>query len=508
MGFDIEPHAASLTCNICLVPNPRRDEHGLAIIDDEVARQGRHVEDISALCKGGAALWKEPVVTEGTLGDDPAELAKAAKPKEDQAAKLEKQAAEPDADAAEKKDLLAKAAEFRAEAQAQAHPAYVTDTLTLPEPNPWHAWTRPGAFDFFPDGRCAVCTMNGDVWVASGLDATLRHVSWRRFATGLYEPLGLKIVDGLIYTLGRDQITRLHDLDGDGEADFYENFNNHFVTLPVYHAFTFDLQADKEGNFWFVRGGNWVKPGERDYACAMKVSKDGKYVEQVANGLRAPNGTGMGPNDEFVCSDNQGHWTPACRINLIKPGGFYGFVIDPRQVHPDNAAKVEQHDTYDPPICWIPMNSDNSTGGLVWVTGNKWGPLEGQMLSTSYGKCALYEVLWETVDGVAQGGTVPLPDEVRVRDHAGPLQPRRRPALRRRPQGLADRLGPRRLPPTRPLHRQALPHAGGPAREARRHPDRLRLPAGPGDGQRRTVLRRRAVELPLDQRLRLAGLQA
>ena len=26
-------------------------------------------------------------------------------------------------------------------------------------------------------------------------------------------------------TLGRDQITRLHDENGDGEADFYENFH-------------------------------------------------------------------------------------------------------------------------------------------------------------------------------------------------------------------------------------------------------------------------------------------
>ena len=109
----------------------------------------------------------------------------------------------------------------------------------------------------------------------------------------------------------------------------------------------------------------------------MKVSKDGKYIEQVAHGLRAPNGDGMGPNDEFVCGDNEGHWTPACRINLIKPGGFYGFVIDPRQVTPENAAKVKQHDTYDPPICWIPMSSDNSTGGQVWVTSDKWGPLAG-----------------------------------------------------------------------------------------------------------------------------------
>ena len=35
-----------------------------------------------------------------------------------------------------------------------------------------------------------------------------------------------------IYVLGRDQITRLHDLNGDGEIDFYENFNNDMEVTP------------------------------------------------------------------------------------------------------------------------------------------------------------------------------------------------------------------------------------------------------------------------------------
>jgi hypothetical protein len=323
---------------------------------------GTEVVDPATLCRGGPSLWKESIATAGSRGVEDDKVV-----------------------------------------------PYVVDTIRLPDDNPWHAWVRPGGFDFFPDGRIALATMNGDVWIGTGIDDSLQHVSWRRFATGMYEPLGLKVVDGLVYVLGRDQITRLHDLDGDGEADFYENFNNDFVTLPVYHAFTFDLQTDRAGNFYFVRGGNWVKPGERDYACSMKVSKDGKYIEQLSHGLRAPNGDGMGPNDEFVCGDNEGHWTPACRINLLKPGGFYGYVIDPRQVTPENASKVKQHDTYDPPICWIPMSSDNSTGGQVWVTSDKWGPLQSHMLSTSYGKCALYEVIYEETDGIPQGATIKLP---------------------------------------------------------------------------------------------------
>ena len=61
-----------------------------------------------------------------------------------------------------------------------------------------------------------------------------------------------------IYVLGRDQITRLHDLNNDGEADFYENFNNDTVVTPNYHEFCLDLQTDSKGNFYFSKGSPWT----------------------------------------------------------------------------------------------------------------------------------------------------------------------------------------------------------------------------------------------------------
>ena len=77
------------------------------------------------------------------------------------------------------------------------------------------------AFDFFPDSRrAAVATFDGDVWIVSGISGTLSEITWKRYATGLFQPLGVRIVRGSMYVLGRDQITRLHDLNGDAEADF------------------------------------------------------------------------------------------------------------------------------------------------------------------------------------------------------------------------------------------------------------------------------------------------
>ena len=62
----------------------------------------------------------------------------------------------------------------------------------------------------------------------------------------MFQSLGLRIVEGKIYVLGRDQITRLHDLNGDGEADFYENFNNDVHVTSGFHEFAFDLQTDAD----------------------------------------------------------------------------------------------------------------------------------------------------------------------------------------------------------------------------------------------------------------------
>jgi len=311
---------------------------------------------------------------------------------------------------------------------------YVVDTLTEPVPNPWKANTFFGGFDFFPDGRAAICTFHGDVWIVSGIDNKLDKLTWRRFATGLFQPLGLKVVSGKIYVTGRDQITRLHDLNNDGEADFYENFNNDTIVTANYHEFCLDLQTDKAGNFYYAKGSPWTPDVRTPYQGTMlKISKDGSKLEVFATGLRAPNGAGMGPHDELTVSDNQGHWMPASKLNLIKKGGFYGMMPAAQhelelhkgdktyKLNPsDPVARREQAgapfdgsapipDNYDQPICWLPMNMDNSSGGQVWATTDKWGPLKNHMLFTSYGRGTLFHVMTEEVDGVTQAGMVRFP---------------------------------------------------------------------------------------------------
>ncbi len=328
----------------------------------KLAKEGQSVAkaaDLKAFTKGGAPHWTQPVVTKGEL------------------------------------------------APADKTDAYVLDTIGVPLENPYKSWMRIGGLDFFPDGRAAVSTWSGDVWIVSGIDGSLGNVTWKRYATGLFHALGVKIVDDQVYVTGRDQITKLADLNNDGEADFYECFNNDVQVTPGFHEFTFDLQTDQQGNFYFTKGGP-VNPGGRGWGplsdhngCLFKVSKDGQKFEVFATGIRAPNGMGVGPNGEVTTGDNQGTWVPACYVNWMKQGDFISVT--------DLSHKDPLPTAHAPHICYLPMSVDNSSGGQTWVTSDQWGPMKGHLLHFTYGKSGLLGMMIEQADGVPQGGAYRFP---------------------------------------------------------------------------------------------------
>src|SRR5882672_2950062 len=281
--------------------------------------------------------------------------------------------------------------------------AFQLDVLPVPYENPSKSYMRLTGVDFFKDGRrAAVCTMDGDVWIVDGLDDGLEKLTWKRHASGLFQTLGLRIVDDMVHVLGRDQITKLIDLNGDGEADFYENFNNDCGVTPAYHEFAHDLHTDSQGNFYYLKGSNLRGAVVPYHGSLIKVAKDGKSSEVWTTGFRAPNGMSCGPNDVLTTSDNQGNWTPSTPINYItRQGQFCGFLPCS---HPTPAPKERPN-----PLCWIPYNEDNSGGGQLWATTTKWGPFNGELFHLSYGKCVLFHVLREQVGDVMQGGVVKFP---------------------------------------------------------------------------------------------------
>jgi hypothetical protein len=272
---------------------------------------------------------------------------------------------------------------------------YVVDDVNLPVVNPWKAPMFTSAFDFLPDGRAVISTFHGDVFIASGIDDKLEKVTWRRYASGLYHALGLKVVKGEIYVTCRDGIWKLRDTNGDGECDAYDAFNFDVMVTKNFHEFVFDLQTDAAGNFYFIKAGP-VRKGGRGFdeicdhhGALFKVSPDGKKSEVIATGFRAPNGIAISPTGQLTTGDNEGTWTPMCRLNWVKQGGFYGVV--------DLAHRATAPADYDRPLCWFPKDVDNSSGGQVWVTSDKFGPWKDRLLHLSYGMCSLYGVLPQEV---------------------------------------------------------------------------------------------------------------
>lgn len=297
-----------------------------------------------------------------------------------------------------------------------ASEAYVVDAITLPESTPWNTWFRTTAIDFFPDGRMVVTTHGGDVWIVSGLDDELLKINWKRFAGGLYEPFGVKVVHDEIYVTCKDRLTRLNDVNHDGEADFYESFSADTDVSSFFHAFNFDLQTDSLGNFYYAKAGqytNYALPG-----AVIKVSPDGKSQEVLCTGFRTPNGMGILPDDRLTVSDNQGNWIPASKISLVKKDGFYGYVqthASKNQWSPDGGridhTKVVPPVTFDQPMIWMPQDLDNSSGGQLWVDDPRWGPLSGRLLHTSFGKGWLNYLMMQDVDGVTQAAMIKMPHD-------------------------------------------------------------------------------------------------
>lgn len=299
---------------------------------------------------------------------------------------------------------------------------YVVDRIPLPFDNPWNSWIRPSGLDFFADGRLAISTYSGDVWIAEGIDNDLDQVKWQRIATGLYDPFGVKIVKGEIYVTCRDRIVRLKDFNGDGETDFYESFfaDTDVSRIPV-QAFNYSLQTDSKGNFIYSKGGQYTNDDEPGHV--IRITPDGKSQESLAIGFRAPNGVTVGPKDDIYVSDNQGNWGPANKINLIKEGEFYGYIPSIRELatqpgrteysmrtplaaanYPDDILP----ETFEEPIIWLPQEFDNSPGDGAW-TPKEWGPLGNRLIHTSFGKGWVYQVLTQKLGSTTQAAVSALP---------------------------------------------------------------------------------------------------
>jgi len=308
--------------------------------------------------------------------------------------------------------------EWSTDITTRNHGPLEIDTIHLPVENEWNANFFVGGHDFLPDGSALVCTMQGDVWRVEGLDHGSRKARWRRFAAGLHQPLGMWVDEQGIFVQCRDQLIRLQDLNGDGEADYYECFSSAMTSSPAGHDFICGLQRDAAGNFYTASGNQGL----------LQISPDGQQARVLATGFRNPDGLGRMPDGTITVPCSEGDWTPASMVCAVD---IRQLTTAQNAVGPEGAVAVPffghggARDGRVPelPFVYLPRGLDNSSGEQTSVPPTSWGPLAGQMVHLSYGAGSCFSILTDRVDGRLQGGVVPLVGEFSSGVHRGRFHP-------------------------------------------------------------------------------------
>ena len=260
---------------------------------------------------------------------------------------------------------------------------YALDDIPVPVKNPYGVPMTTSGLAFDTDGVAYISTLVGDIWKVTRIDRGLAAVTWRRFASGISLPLGLEVVDGVPYVLGEGGITRLHDYNGDGEADYYERFTKMAVQLGGRGSENQNLARDAAGNFYVC-------------GCAgvVRISPDGEKMEVISAGARNSLGLGLRPDGLALSDSSEGAPNNGtCTI------------------YESNHAENEKSVAHLKRILYLPRGVDNSPGGRLFMDDPSFGPLGESIIGTSYGSGRLYHILRDPNHGTPQAAMMLLPME-------------------------------------------------------------------------------------------------
>ncbi len=291
-----------------------------------------------------------------------------------------------------------------AQTMTTAHPGF-----TIQDIRPSALKANVGGMDFLPDGRMVICTWYnfssastkyGNVYIVDKAQSGEKaQVTYKEFATGINEPLGVKVVEGVIYVLAKDALIRLPDANKDDKADQVETV----VKGWAYHSeeakpleFALGL-VHKSGVFYTGLATRWpvdvAQSKERGCLITLDPAKPTAYGI-FACGVRTPNGLVLGPDDELFTTENQGNYVPDSKLIHVQKDHFYGVK---KSTNPsDLESKGET-----PPAVWIPHTvAGISPTQPVYV---KTGIFKGQFIAGDNCMGTLQRYFLEKVQGEYQG---------------------------------------------------------------------------------------------------------
>lgn len=185
------------------------------------------------------------------------------------------------------------------------------------------------------DGKLLACTRRGEVWLISHPNAEdPAQITYKLFATGLHEALGLLVDGKVVYVVQRPELTKLVDRDGDDVADEYLTVCDKWGVSGDYHEFAFGPARDRQGNFFVTLnvgfgGGHQSKAPWRGWC--VKITPKGELIP-YAVGLRSPNGIAFSPEGDLFYCDNQGEWVATNKMHHVREGDYFGHTAGLRWV--------------------------------------------------------------------------------------------------------------------------------------------------------------------------------
>src|SRR5262245_21648312 len=284
-----------------------------------------------------------------------------------------------------------------------------------------------GAIEPLPDGKVAVSTRRGEVWlIDNAYAADPKAATFTRFARGLHEVLGLAHKDGWLYVTQRPDVSRIKDTDGDGKADRFEVVAEGWGISGDYHEYALGSHFDKDGNIWVALCLTGSFTSEAKFrGWAGKITPDGKFVP-TTSGVRSPGGIGFNATGDVFYTDNQGPWDGACGLKHIVPGGFVGHpeslkwykeqeaqYLAPAPAAPKSGSRIMTEAKRIPQL--IPTSvifpyakMGNSASGIECdQTGGKFGPFADQLFVADQSASTVMRVCLEKVKGRYQGACFP-----------------------------------------------------------------------------------------------------
>ncbi len=282
-----------------------------------------------------------------------------------------------------------------------------------------------GGLAFDDQGRLAATTRRGELWVIT--DPALSKPSFKRFAQGFHEPLGLAFKNGSYYFSQRGELTKATDIDGDGYGDKFENI----VTWDLagnYHEYAYGPKFLPNGNMLIALNLGWTGRGNslsKWSGWVMQVTPDGEMTP-YATGMRSPAGMGFNSAGDFFYTDNQGDWVGSGRMTHIEKGTFAGhpeglkwsddknspIVLTMEDIIDDEETTLYDYAQKDTrvtaPSIWFPHTLMGISTSDISVVSDAWTPFAGQLLVGDQGHSKIMRVYQEKINGVYQGICFPF----------------------------------------------------------------------------------------------------